>query len=127
MWQRGTKCAFLSVNHVQDCKIYSHKPSCTSAYVTVRLNKNAEVKLKIDTGASCNILPKGNYIRAIVRVWKSHIQRLWCLTKQLSGHLVKLDEKIGHLITHRILWTLSLAQNAIRNKLSPRSMATANA
>ena len=58
------KCESRSVNHVQDCEIYSHKPSSTSAYVTVRLNDNAEVQLQIDTGASCNILPKRDYIRA---------------------------------------------------------------
>ena len=58
------KCDSRSVNHVQDCEIYSHKPSSTSAYVTVRLNNNAEVQLQIDTGASCNILPKSDYIRA---------------------------------------------------------------
>ena len=58
------KCDSRSFNHVQDCEIYSHKPSFTSAYVTVRLNNNAEVQLQIDTGASCNILPKSDYIRA---------------------------------------------------------------
>lgn len=58
------KCDSRPVNHVQYCEIYSHKPSSTSAYVTVRLNNNAEVQLQIDTGASCNILPKSDYIRA---------------------------------------------------------------
>ena len=58
------KCGSRSVNHVQDCEIYSHKPSSRSAYVTVHLNNNAEVQLQIDTGASCNILPKSDYIRA---------------------------------------------------------------
>ena len=48
------------------CKIVksSHKPFSTSAYVTVRHNNDAEVQLQIDTGASCNILPKSDYIRA---------------------------------------------------------------
>ena len=32
--------------------------------MTVRLNNSAEVQLQIDTGASCNILPKSDYIRA---------------------------------------------------------------
>ena len=58
------KCDSRSVNHVQDCEIYSHKPSSTSAYVTVRLNNNVEVQLQIDTGGSCNILSKSDYIRA---------------------------------------------------------------
>ena len=58
------KCHSRSVNHVQDCEIYSHKPSPTSAYVTACLNNNAQVQLQIDTGASCNILPKSAYIRA---------------------------------------------------------------
>ena len=58
------KCESRSVNHVQDCEIYSQTPSSTSAYVTVCLNNNAEVQLQIDTGASCNILPKRDYIRA---------------------------------------------------------------
>ena len=58
------KCGYSSVNHVEDCEIFSHKPSSKSAYVTVLLNNEAEVQLQIDTGASCNILPQSDYIRA---------------------------------------------------------------
>lgn len=58
------KCDSRSVNHVQDCEIYSHKHSPTSAYVTASLNNNAKVQLQIDTSASCNILPKSTYIQA---------------------------------------------------------------
>ena len=52
------KIGYSSVNHVEDCEIFSHKPSSKSAYVTVLLNNETEVQLQIDTGASCNILPQ---------------------------------------------------------------------
>ena len=55
---------WLQLNHVEDCEIFSHKPSSKSVYVTVLLNNEAQVQLQIDTGASCNILPQNDYIRA---------------------------------------------------------------
>ena len=82
----ANKCDSRSGNHVQDCEIYSHKPSSISVYVTVRLNNNAKVQLQIDTGASCNILPinvttSGLKETNSVRIWNSRMQGLSCATR----------------------------------------------
>ena len=88
MRQRRTlrKNVATAQSSVEDCEIFNHKPSSKSAYVTVLLNNEAEVQLQIDTGASCNVLPQSDYIRATGDSQCKNLERSYNSSKAKTKH-----------------------------------------